>query len=147
MDPDEILLETEDSMIKCAADYEHQLKTVRSGQASTEMVEHVHVDVPAYGGVVPLKQIALITKGDMRMLLVKPFDVKIIKDIDKAIQGANLGLSLQNDGRVIRLIFPPMSEETRKKQIKTIKDQLEQHKVSVRNLRHEALKLLKGMAK
>jgi ribosome recycling factor len=147
MDPDEILLDSEDRMIKCVADYEAQLKSVRSGQASIEMVEHVHVDIPAYGGVVPLKQVAMISRGDMRMLLVKPFDAKTIKEIDKAFQAANLGLSIQSDGRVIRLIFPPLTEETRKRQIKSIKDGLEQHKVTVRNARHDALKQLKAMEK
>lgn len=147
MDLDEILLDAEDRMIKCVADYEAHLKSVRSGQASPEMVEHVHVDIPAYGGSVPLKQVALTTKADARMLAVKPFDPKTIKEIEKAIQSANLGLSVNNDGKLIRLSFPPMSEENRKKQIKLIKDRLEQHKITMRNTRHEALKNLKGLEK
>jgi ribosome recycling factor len=147
MDLDEILLDVEDRMIKCVADYEAQLKSVRSGQASAEMVEHVHVNVPAYGGEVPLKQVALTTRADLRMLLIKPFDIKIIKEIDKGLQAANLGLSIQSDGRVIRLIFPALTEETRKRQIKVIKDALEQHKITVRNARHDALKQLKPLEK
>jgi ribosome recycling factor len=145
MDIDEILLDSEDRMIKCVADYEAHLKGVRSGQASVEMVDHVHVDIPAYGGVVPLKSVALTTKADARMLVIKPFDPKTIKEIEKGINAANLGLNPMNDGKIIRLNFPPMSEENRKKQIKIIKDRLEQHKVTIRNIRHEALKHLKEL--
>jgi ribosome recycling factor len=145
MDLDDVLLEAEDSMDKCVADYEAHLKGVRTGQASVEMVEHVHVDIPAYGGVVPLRQVALITKSDMRMLTIKPFDPKTIKEIEKGILAANLGLTPMNDGKLIRLNFPPMSEENRKKTTKMIKDRMEQHKVTVRNLRHDAIKHIKDM--
>lgn len=145
MDLDEILLDTEDRMIKCVADYDAHLKSVRTGQASTDMVEHVHVDIEAYGGIVPLKSVALISKQDVRMLIIKPFDPKTIKDIEKGIFAANLGLTPQNDGKIIRLNFPPLSEETRKKQIKTIKDRMEQHKVTLRNVRHEAVKGVKDL--
>jgi ribosome recycling factor len=148
MDIDEILLDAEDRMIKCGADYDAHLKSVRSGQATSETIEHVHVVIPAYGDApLPLKNVALIAKADARMLTVKPFDVKTIKDIDRGMQAANLGLSITNDGKIIRIAFPPMSEENRKKQVKVIKDRLEQHKVTIRNIRHDALKALKGMEK
>ena len=145
MDIDDILLDSEDRMQKCVSDYEAHLKGVRSGQASPEMVEHIHVDIPAYGGVVPLKTVALTTKADARMLVIKPFDPKTIKEIEKGINAANLGLTPMNDGKIIRLNFPPMSEENRKKTIKIIKERLEQHKVTIRNIRHEALKHLKEL--
>jgi len=143
MDIDEILLDSEDRMIKSVADYDQHLKGVRSGQASVEMVDHIHVDVEAYGGVVPLKSVATTTKADARMLVIKPFDPKIIKEIEKAINAANMGISPMNDGKIVRLNFPPMSEESRKKTVKLIKDRLEQHKITIRNVRHEALKHLK----
>jgi ribosome recycling factor len=143
MDIDEILLEAEDRMIKCVSDFDQHLKSVRTGQASVEMIDHVHVDIPAYGGVVPLKSVANTTKGDARMLIIKPFDPKTIKDIEKAINAANMGLTPQNDGKIIRLNFPPMSEENRKKSVKIIKERLEQHKVTIRNARHDAIKTLK----
>ena len=145
MDIDDVLLDAEDRMDKCVNDYAAYLKGVRSGQASTDMLEHVHVDIPAYGGTVPLKQVALIAKADARMLTVKPFDAKTIKEIEKGILAANLGLNPQNDGKLIRLNFPPMSEENRKKTIKMIKDRLEQHKITIRNVRHDALKQLKEL--
>jgi ribosome recycling factor len=143
MDIDEILLEAEDGMIKCVADFDQHLKSVRSGQASPEMVEHLQVDIPAYGGVVALNSVAVVTRGDARMLIIKPFDPKTIKEIEKAINQANMGLTPANDGKIIRLNFPPMSEENRKKQVKIIKERLEQHKITMRNVRHEALKALK----
>lgn len=145
MDIDEILLDAEDRMIKSVADFDSHLKGVRSGQASTEMVDHIHVDIPAFGGVVPIKSVAVIAKADARMLTIKPFDPKTIKEIEKSINAANLGLTPNNDGKIIRLNFPPMSEETRKKTIKLVKDRLEQHKVTIRNIRHEALKHLKEL--
>ncbi|MCY3023057.1 MAG: ribosome recycling factor [Planctomycetota bacterium] len=143
MDIDEVLLDSEDRMIKCVADYDAHLKSVRTGQASTEMVEHVHINIPAYGGEVPLRQVALVAKQDLRMLVIKPFDPKTVKDIEKGLFAANLGLTPQSDGKVIRLSFPPLSEENRKKQIKTIKDRMEQHKVTLRTVRHDAVKQIK----
>lgn len=145
MDIDDILLDAEDRMTKSVADFDQHLKGVRSGQASVETLEHVHVDIPAFGGVVPLKSVAMIAKADARMLTVKPFDNKTIKDIERGIYAANLGLTPSNDGKIIRLNFPPMSEETRKKQIKLIKDRLEQHKITIRNVRHDSLKHLKEL--
>jgi len=145
MDLDEILLDAEDRMIKCVADYDAHLKSVRTGQASTEMVEHVHVNIPAYGGEVPLRQVALVAKQDLRMLVIKPFDPKTVRDIEKGIFAANLGLTPQSDGKVIRLNFPPLSEENRKKQTKTIKDRMEQHKVTLRTIRHEGVKQIKEL--
>ncbi|MFH0938099.1 MAG: ribosome recycling factor [Planctomycetota bacterium] len=147
MDTDDILLDSEDRMDKCVADFAARLKNVRTGQASVEMVEHVHVDIPDYGGALPLKQVALISKSDMRMLTIKPFDAKTIKEIEKGILAANLGLTPISDGRVIRLNFPAMTEENRKKAVKLIKEYLEQHKVSLRNVRHDAMKHLKAIQK
>lgn len=148
MDIDDVLLDTEDRMTKSLADFEAYLKTVRSGQASIEAIEHVHVEIAAYGGEpMPLKNLAVIAKSDARMLTVKPFDNKTIKDIEKGFSIANLGLTINNDGKVIRVGFPPMSEENRKRQVKQIKERLEQHKVTIRNIRHEGQKGLKAMEK
>jgi ribosome recycling factor len=140
---DEILFECEERMEKCISDYEAHLKTVRSGQATTESLEHVQVDIPSYGGLMPLKNVALIARGDARMLTVKPFDPKTIKDIEKSINFANLGVTTGNDGKIIRVNYPPMSEETRKKSVKQLKDRLEQHKISLRQARQDAQKRLK----
>ncbi len=148
MDIDDVLLETEEAMTKSTADFDSYLKTVRSGQASPEAIEHVYVEIAAYGGEpTPLKNVAVIAKADARMLTVKPFDSKTIKDIERGIQAANLGLSINNDGKIIRVSFPPMSEENRKRQVKQIKERLEQHKVTIRNIRHDGQKAFESDGK
>lgn len=148
MDIDEVLLDTEDKMIKSAADFDSNLKTLRSGQATVESIEHVHVLIQSYGdSPMPLKQVAVIAKGDARMLTVKPFVANTIKDIEKGFSIANLGVNVSNDGKILRVTFPPLSEETRKKQVKQIKERLEQHKVTIRSIRHDAQKALKAMEK
>ena len=147
MDIDEILLDSEDRMIKCVADYESHLKGVRSGQASVEMVDHVHVDIPAYGGVVPLKSVALTSKADARMLVIKPFDPKTIKEIEKGINAANLGLTPMNDGKIIRLPIPPLTEERRKDLVKKLHGVAENHRVAVRNIRRDGNEAVKKLLK
>jgi len=140
MDLDEALLDLEDRLIKTVADYDHFLKTIRTGQASIEVLDNVKVDIPSYGGIVDLKSVAVIAKADARLLTIKPFDTKTIKDIEKALSAADLGLSIGNDGKLIRLAFPPMSEDRRKQAVKSIKERMEQHKVAVRSVRKDTLK-------
>jgi ribosome recycling factor len=140
MDLDEATLDAEDRMIKTVADYEHFVKGVRTGQASVEVLDGIQANIPAFGGVVPLKSVAVVSKQDARMLIVKPFDPKTIKEIEKALQASEVGITPANDGKVIRLAFPPLSEERRKQTVKMLKDRLEQHKVALRNIRKDALK-------
>ena len=140
MDIDEALLDGEERMIKTGADYEHYLKGVRTGQANVDVFNNIHVDIPAYGGVVALKAVALITKQDARMVVIKPFDPKTSKEIEKALGASDLGITPANDGKVIRMAFPPMSEERRKQAVKALKERLEQHKVAIRNIRKDTLK-------
>jgi ribosome recycling factor len=140
MDMDEVLLECEDRMIKTVADYDHFLKGVRTGQASVEVLDGIQVDIPAYGGSVPLKSVAVLSKQDARMLVIKPFDPKTIKDVEKALQASDVGITPNSDGKIIRLAFPPLSEERRKQTVKLLKERLEQHKVALRNIRKDALK-------
>ena len=140
MDIDEALLDGEDRMIKTVADYEHFLKSVRTGQASVDILDGIKVDIPAFGGVVPLKSVAVVTKQDARMLAVKPFDPKTLKDIEKSLLASEIGITPANDGRIIRLAFPPLSEERRKQTVKVLKERLEQHKVALRNIRKDTLK-------
>lgn len=142
MDMDEALLDCEDRMIKTVADYDHFLKGIRTGQASVEILDGIQVDIPAYGGIVPLKSVAVVSKQDARMLIVKPFDPKTIKEIEKALQASDIGITPTNDGKIIRLAFPPLSEERRKQTVKLLKDRLEQHKVALRNIRKDTLKSL-----
>jgi ribosome recycling factor len=140
MDLDEALLDCEDRMIKTCADYEHFLKSVRTGQASVELLDGIQVDIPAYGGVVPLKSVAVTGRQDARVLTIKPFDPKTLKEIEKGLLASDLGITPASDGKVIRLVFPPLSEERRKQTVKLLKDRLEQHKVALRSVRKDALK-------
>jgi len=140
MDIDEALMDCEDRMIKTVVDYDGFVKSVRTGQATTEILDKVSVDIPAYGGVVPLKSVAVVAKQDATLVVVKPFDIKTIKDIEKALSASDIGITPTNDGKVIRIAFPPMSEERRKQTVKILKDRLEQHKVALRNIRKESLK-------
>ncbi|MCW8131441.1 MAG: ribosome recycling factor [Planctomycetota bacterium] len=140
MDIDEALLEAEDKMIKTCADYDAFLKGVRTGQASIEVFDRVHVDIPAYGGIVPLKSVAVVSRQDATMIIIKPFDPKTLKEVEKAISIADLGVTTSNDGKILRCAFPAMSEERRKATVKQIKERLEQHKISLRNERKDALK-------
>ncbi len=140
MDIDEALMDGEDRMIKTVADYDHYLKGIRTGQANVDVFDNIHVDIPAYGGVVALKSVALITKQDARMVVIKTFDPKTAKEIEKALGGSDLGITPANDGKVIRMAFPPMSEERRKQAVKLLKERLEQHKVAIRNIRKDTLK-------
>lgn len=140
MDLDEAQLDAEERMLKTVADYDHFLKGVRTGQATVEILDGIQVDIPSYGGIVPLKSVAVIAKADARLLTIKPFDPKTIKEIEKALIGGELGITPNNDGKIIRLAFPPMSEERRQQTVKLLKDRLEQHKVAIRNIRKDALK-------
>jgi len=140
MDIDEALMDCEERMIKTVVDYDGFIKGVRTGQASTEILDKVSVDIPAYGGVVPLKSVAVITKQDASLVVIKPFDPKTLKDIEKALSASDIGITPANDGKIIRLAFPPMSEERRKQTVKLLKDRLEQHKVALRNIRKDSLK-------
>lgn len=140
MDLDEIQLTAEDEMDQSVAAFDRDLRGIRTSQANTDLLNGVQVDIAAYGGMVPLKQVAVIARQDMRMLIVKPFDPKTIKDIEKAIMASDLGITPSNDGKIIRLAFPPLTEERRKDLTKHCKELLEKYKVSLRSVRQNALK-------
>jgi ribosome recycling factor len=140
MDMDEALLDCEDRMIKTVADYEHFLKGIRTGQAAVEILDGIQADIPAFGGMVPLKSVAVVSKHEARLLVIKPFDPKTMREIERALQASDLGITPINDGKVIRLAFPPLSEERRQQTVKLLRDRLEQHKVALRNVRKDTLK-------
>ena len=140
MDIDEALLDCEERMGKTLADYDQFLKSIRTGQASADVLDGIQVNIPAYGGLVPLKSVAVISRPEARLLVVKPFDPKTMKEIEKGIQASELGITPINDGKVIRLAFPALSEERRTQTVKLLKERLEQHKVALRNIRKDALK-------
>jgi ribosome recycling factor len=121
------------------------LAKVRTGRASTALVEPVHVDY--YGSSVPLNQVANVTTPDARTIQVSPWEQNIIGAIEKAILAANIGLTPQNDGKVIRIPLPPLTEERRKDMVKLVKKMGEETKVAVRNHRRDANEEVKRQEK
>ena len=135
MDYNAILNETRDKMKKAVAHFQEEVKGLRSGRATPALVDNIRVDY--YGSPTPLKQLASIAIPEPRALVIKPFDVSAIKEIEKAIQKSELGINPQSDGKVVRLALPEMSEEQRKKLAGRVKEMAEQSRVTLRNLRRD----------
>lgn len=138
MDVDEVLLQTEEKMGKAIDVLKAEIKGVRTGRATAGLVENIKVN--CYGSQVPLKQTANISVPEPQLIVIKPFDPSIIKDIEKAILQSELGITPSNDGKVIRIQIPPLSEETRRKMVHRIKELCEDTKVAIRNVRRDANK-------
>ncbi len=137
---EETLLEAIDKMDKAVGHVQSQFQTVRTGRAAPALIEKLHVEY--YGSPVPLQQLAGIQVPEARQLLVKPHDRTMMGAIEKTIRDADLGVNPSNDGTVIRLSFPPLTEERRKEFVKVVKHMAEDGRVAVRNLRREARKHL-----
>jgi ribosome recycling factor len=121
------------------------LSTIRTGRASPGLVENLHVDY--YGAETPLKQLANISVPEARTLVIQPYDRGAMAGIEKAILKSDLGLTPNNDGQVIRLVIPRLTEERRKDMVKVVRKQVEEGRVAVRNVRREANDHLKEMEK
>ena len=121
------------------------LNTLRTGKVSIHVLDGVKVEY--YGAPTPLNQVANVTAVDATTIVVNPWDKSVIKDIEKAIQEANVGANPNNDGENIKLYFPPMTEEERKKQAKKAKEFAEKAKIAIRNIRREANDEIKSMFK
>jgi ribosome recycling factor len=143
MDPDEILLEAEDQMDKVIAHLTHDFSTLHTGKASPSMVDAVMVYVNSYGTTSKLREISAITTPDARTIQIQPWDRNTLKDIEKAIQTANIGLNPAIQGSIIRISVPDLSGERRKELVKVSSTMAEQARVSIRGRRHEALEPLK----
>jgi ribosome recycling factor len=137
--------EARDAMNKALVHLEDELSRVRAGKASPAMLSGVFVDY--YGNSTPLSQVANITTPDARSLIIKPWEKGMIGPIEKAIHAANIGLNPQNDGEMIRLNLPIMTEDRRRELVKKIKLIAEQSRVSVRNVRRDANEGIKGLVK
>ncbi|MGE5507381.1 MAG: ribosome recycling factor [Chitinophagales bacterium] len=122
-----------------------EFAAVRTGRANPQILHRVHVE--AYGAVMPLDQLANCSAPEGRLLLVTPFDKRTLKDIERAILKSDLGLTPVNDGSVIRLAIPPLTEERRRDLVKGIRKEAEEAKVSVRNIRREGNEVLKATEK
>lgn len=119
------------------------LGSIRTGRASPALVEHLHVEY--YGTDMPLNQLANVSVPEARMLVIQPWDKGAIKAIEKSIQNSDLGLNPNNDGQVIRLAIPALTEQRRKDLVKLVKKEVEEQKVSLRNVRRDGLSDLKKL--
>jgi len=142
---DDITNDTKDQMEKALEALKKQLAQVRAGRANPALLESVRVDY--YGTSTPLNQVANVAAADGSMLTVKPWEKSMLKEIEKAIVEANLGVSTNNDGEIIRIPIPSMSQERRKELVKQAKSKGEDAKIAVRNARRDGNELLKSTLK
>lgn len=140
MPVNQIISEHKAKMQKAAEHLTDELKSVRTGRASTGLVENIKVEY--YGTQTPLKQLASLAAPQADLIVIKPFDSVAAREIEKAIKNSNLSIAPVMDGKIIRLNIPPLSEERRKQLISQVKQDGEQVKVSIRNIRREANKQL-----
>jgi ribosome recycling factor len=141
MDPEEVMLEAEEAMDKAVEWMMHEFATVRTGKASPALVDTISVE--AYGSMMNIKQLAMVTTPEPRLLVIQPFDGSTTGAIEKAIKESKLGINPQVDGKIIRLPIPQLSEERRRDLVKTVKQLAEETRVRVRSARRDALDLLK----
>ena len=134
-----------DKMSKALAHLESDYQTIRAGRANPHILDKLTVDY--YGAPTPLQQVANITVPEARMIQIQPWESSLIKGIEKAILVSDLGLNPSNDGKVIRLVFPELTEERRKELVKDVKKKGEAAKVAVRNIRRDANDAFKKLAK
>jgi ribosome recycling factor len=140
-----ILWDIEEKMQKSVELLKRELVTIRTGRATPALIEHIRVE---YAGVpTPLNQLASISAPGVRLLVIQPWDRGSIHSIEKAILKSDLGLTPVNDGNVIRLNIPPLSEERRQELVKAVRKRVEERKIVIRNLRREAMDELKGLEK
>jgi len=145
MDPDETLLETEATMEKGVEYMQHEFSAVRTGKASPALVENIDVD--AYGASMKLKQLAVITTPEPRLVVIQPFDASQTAAIEKAIKESKIGINPIVDGKIIRLPIPSLTEERRREFVKAIKQMAEEARVRVRSARRDGLEQLKKAQK
>ena len=135
---EEIVLEADERMEKSVALLTDQLRGVRTGRASTGLVESIRVDY--YGSPTPLKQLANLSTPEPQQILIRPFDPSVVGDIVKAIQASDIGLTPNSDNKVVRLNVPSLSVEQRKKLVSRVKELSEEARVAIRNIRRDANK-------
>ena len=138
MPVDEILFEAEEHMEKAFEHLKHEFRGLRTGRASTALVEYVKVDY--YGTLTDLRALASLTTPDAASILIKPFDPGSLKNIIHALEAANLGITPHSDGKQVRMILPPLSQERRQQLAGKIKEVAEQTRIALRNIRRDANK-------
>lgn len=141
----ELLAKTEEKMDKSLNVLDREFKAVRAGRANPAVLDKVLVDY--YGTPTPVQQMAAVSVPEGRTLQIQPWDVSTLRDIEKAILTSDIGINPQNDGKVIRLMFPPLTEERRRDLVKDIRKMGEDAKVAIRSIRRDALEKAKAMKK
>lgn len=142
---DDVFDDLKDRMEKSISALEKDLKKVRTGRASADLLDGIRVDY--YGSLTPINQMASVSVPEARLLVIQPWDVSAIGNIEKAILKSELGLTPQNDGKIIRIAIPPLSEERRKDLVKVVKKMAEEGKVALRNVRRDANDMIKDLEK
>jgi ribosome recycling factor len=140
-----IYQETQESMKKSVNSLEKELKRIRTGRASLSILDAIRVDY--YGTPTPLNQTATLAVPESRLITIQPWDVSVIKEIEKAILKSDLGLTPSSDGKIIRISIPPLTQERRKELVKIVHKMCEDHKVAIRNTRRDSNELLKSLKK
>jgi ribosome recycling factor len=132
-------------MDKAVVDFQANLASTRTGRASIQMLDQVKVDY--YGTPTPLNQVGQLTTPDANMIVIQPWDTGLISEIEKALRTSDLGFNPQNDGKVVRIPVPPMTEERRKEVVKHLNKVLEEHRTGIRNIRRDGNEAIKKAAK
>lgn len=140
-----IYQEARDRMAKSIDALNNELKRVRTGRASLSLLDGIRVDY--YGTPTPLNQVASLSVPESRLITVQPWDATAIKEIEKAVLKSDLGLTPANDGKIIRIAIPPLTQERRKELVKIVNKTCEEYKVAVRNVRRDCNELIKGLKK
>ena len=142
---DDLFGDAERRMQKAVEALKQDIASIRTGRASSALIERITVDY--YGTPTPINQVASISVPEARLLVIQPWDRKMLVDIEKAIQKSDLGINPNNDGQVIRLAIPPLNEERRREMVKTLHKKLDEHKVAIRNIRRDAQDKLRDREK
>lgn len=143
--PQTIINNGQERMEKTLESLKKELQTVKTGRANPSVLNKV--EVVYYGSPMPLNQVATISTPEAQILMIKPYDKNLLRDIEKAILVADLNLTPQNDGSVIRIVFPPLTEQTRKQLVKELKTNSENNKVAIRNIRRDMISQLEKLEK
>ena len=147
MDPDTVLLETDEAMDKGVTYLVHEFAGVRTGKASPALVEGIDINVQSYGSTMKLKQLAMISTPEPRLIVIQPFDPSTAQDIERSLKESKLGINPNVDGKTIRLPIPELSEERRRDLVKVTKQMAEEARIRVRAARKDGIDKLKKLEK
>jgi ribosome recycling factor len=142
---EEIFEETRERMDKSIISMKNDMKRIRTGRASASLLDGIRVDY--YGTPTPLNQMATVSVPESRLITIQPWDISVIKDVEKEILKSDLGLTPSSDGKIIRIAIPPLTEERRKELVKMVANTCEEYKIGIRNIRRDSNDMLKSLKK